>query len=161
MPSFRCRYCGRFFRPDPRKRGRSRQKTCGREACRRKHQRRKNAAWAKRHAGYGKSRRVKTRAWAKAYPDYWKRYRREHPEYARRDNRRRVGAKKRARRSAKQTVIREKLVEKLLAVREIGVKRSAKQTVMARRVEALVEALVWKERAAKQEGMGMGAAPGG
>jgi hypothetical protein len=156
MASFRCRYCGRCFRPDPRKRGRSPQKTCGREACRRKHQRRKNVEWRKRHPGYGKSRCAKTRAWAKAYPDYWKRYRSEHPEYARRDNRRRVAAKKRARRSAKQTVISQKLVEKLLAVKEIGPERSAKQTVMARRVEALVEALVWKERAAKQSLIALG-----
>jgi len=150
MAVFRCRYCGRFFRPDPRKRGRSPQKTCGRAACRRTHQRRKYQSWAKRHPDYGKSRRLKVQAWAKAHPSYWQRYRRLHREYALRDNRRRRQAARRALRSAKQTVISNILVEKLLAVKRIRPKRSAKQTVIARRVDALVDALVWREGSAKQ-----------
>ena len=88
MAQLRCPYCGRFFRPDPRKCGRSRQKTCGRKPCRQAHQRRKYRNWIKRHPGYEKTRKLKQRAWAKGYPDYWRLYRRNNPGYAHRDNKR-------------------------------------------------------------------------
>lgn len=153
MAAHRCRYCGRFFRPHPRKRGGSPQKTCGRDPCRRANERRRLREWIGRNPGYQASRRPKTRAWARAYPDYWRRYRRKHRDYARRDNLRRSAAIRRGRRSAKQTVIREILVEKLLAVKRIRPRCSAKQTVMTRRVDALVDVLVWRERSAKQSVM--------
>jgi hypothetical protein len=159
--TFRCRYCGRFFRPDPRKRGRSRQKTCGRQACRQANERRRYAEWIKRHPGYEKTRRLKRQGWAKGYPGYWRRYRREHPEYRQRDNERRRVVKQRARRAAKQTARREILVEKLLAVKRLRPLRSANQTVIARRVEALVDVLVWRERSAKQSLMGWMASAAG
>ena len=151
MATPRCRCCGRFFRPDPRKRGgASKQRTCGRKSCRKIQQRRKQQDWIRRHPGYGKTRRLKIRGWAKAYPDYWRRYRRKNRSYAQRDNQRRRKAKQSALRAAKQTVIREILVDKLLAVKAPLPEKAAKQTVIDRRVDALVDVLVWKARSAKQ-----------
>ena len=161
MAANRCRVCGQYFRPDPRKRGWNKQKTCARERCRLIQQRRKYQDWIKRHPGYQASRRLKVRGWAKAYPDYWQRYRRGHPGYVERDNRRRLAAKGRARRSAKQTVRRRILVEKLLAVKALEPERSAKQTVIARRVDALVDVLIWQHGSAKQSVIGPEAGPAG
>ena len=162
MTASRCRCCGRFFRPDPRKRGgASKQRTCGRRACRKTQQRRKYQDWIRRNPGYGKTRRLKVRGWAKAYPDYWRGYRRKNRSYAQRDNERRRKAKRAALRAAKQTVIREILVEKLLTVKARGPGKAAKQTVIDRRVDALVDVLVWEARSAKQSLIGAGACPGG
>lgn len=150
MAAFRCRCCGRFFRPDPRKRGRNRQKTCGRQACRRRHKQRNNQSWARRHPGYGKSRKLKIRAWAKAHPDYWQRYRAGQPAYQDRERQRMRSKRSRLRRVAKQAVIGQITVEKLLAVKRIRPKSVAKQAVIARRVDALVDVLIWREAVAKQ-----------
>ncbi|MFA6318983.1 MAG: hypothetical protein WC943_16355 [Elusimicrobiota bacterium] len=161
MASFRCRYCGRFFRPDPRKRGKSKQKTCGSQACRRMHQKRKRQDWVKRHPGYDASRRLKIQGWSKAYPDYWQRYRRAHPDYVEQDNLRRWKAHRKVRCAAKQTVRRQILVEKLLAVKVQRPKTAAKQTVIARRHNALVDLLVWNEQAAKQRVIALEGPAGG
>jgi hypothetical protein len=150
MAAFRCRCCGRFFRPDPRKRGRSPQKTCGRRACRREHKRRNNQSWAMRHPGYGKSRKLKIRAWAKVRPDYWQGYRAVHPDYKERERQRMRSKRSRLRRVAKQAVIGRITVEKLLAVKRIRPESVAKQAVIARRVDALVDVLIWRETVAKQ-----------
>ena len=150
MAAFRCRYGGRFFRPDPRKRGGNREKTWGGEGCRREHRRRSNQSWAKRHTDYGKSRRLKVRGWAKAYPDYWQRYRAGQPAYQERERQRMRSKRNRLRRVAKQAVIGQITVEKLLAVKRIRLKSVAKQAVIARRVDALVDVLIWREAVAKQ-----------
>lgn len=157
----RCRCCGRFFRPDPRKRkGRNKQRVCGRELCRRTHQRRRKQDWERRHPDRGKSRRLKVRGWAKGYPDYWRRYRAEHPAYRERERLRQRRQRARLRRVAKPTVTREILVEKLLAVKGPTPGRVANPTVIARRMAALVDVLVWRERVAKPDLMGKGASPG-
>ena len=161
MAASRCRYCGRFFRPDARKRGRSRQKTCGGEPCRRANERRRWREWMGRNPGYGSGRGQKVRAWSKAYPGYWRRYRAQHPAYREGERLRMRRKRARALRVAKQTVRRKIFVEKLLMVRQIGPKIVAKQTVMARRVDALVEALVWRESVAKQSLIALAPAPGG
>ena len=164
MAAFRCRYCGRFFRPDPRKRGgSSRQKSCGQDRCRRERQRRKWQDWAKRHPDYRKSAggRNKVKGWAKTYPDYWRRYRAEHPAYAQREKQRMSRRRRQLHRVAKQTVRRNILVEKLLAVKRLQPKSVAKQTVIARRVDALVDVLIWKEGDAKPSLIGSGAATAG
>lgn len=159
MAGHRCRYCGRFFRPDPHKRGKSKQKTCGRGPCRRANERRRRREWVARHPGYDAGRRLKIRAWASAYPDYWHRYRAKAGAYRERERQRMRSRRRRLRRVAKQTVIGRILVEKLLAVKRAGPKTVAKQTVMSRRVDALVDALVWKERVAKRSVMA-GGGPG-
>jgi hypothetical protein len=161
MAANRCRVCGRYFRPDPRKRGWNKQRTCGRDSCRQEQSRRKYQDWIKRHPGYQASRRLKVRGWAAAYPNYWRQYRRGHRQYTDRDNQRRLASKKRSQRSAKQTVRRGILVEKLLAVKGFRAGGSAKQTVIARRVDALVDVLIWREGSAKQSLIGGRAGPGG
>ena len=160
MAAFRCPYCGRFFRPDPRKRGLSPQRTCGGKACRRKNERRRWREWIRRNPGWAAGRRPKVRVWSKVYPDYWRRYRAKHAAYREREAARMRRKRAGLRRVAKQTVRRGILVDKLLTVKAMGPKSVAKQTVMARRVEALVDALIWRERVAKQSLMGQGAAAG-
>jgi len=125
----RCVVCGRRYRPDPRT-ART-QKACPRRSCRAECVRRKNASWLKRHPLYGKSRRLKIRAWAKAYPDYWRFYRAAHLEYRIREMRRMSTKRREARRVAKQTAI-------------------------SRRLDGVVEYLLWREAVAKQTAMAPG-----
>ena len=135
-----CPYCGRPYLPDPRTA--KTQKACARPRCRRARQRQNWRRWSKLHPGYAASRQAKTRAWARAYPDYWSRYRAAHRAYARRDNRRRTEAMRRARCSAKQITMRTVVVEKLRALEALDPPvRSAKQTAMARRVDAIDDCL--------------------
>lgn len=159
MAALRCRYCGRFFRPDARKRGLSKQKTCGRAPCRRANERRRWREWMGRNPGWTAGRQGKIRAWSKAYPDYWRRYRAKHPAYREREGLRMRRRRGRLRRVAKQTLRRQILVDKLLAVKRIRPKTVAKQTVIARRVEALVDVLIWNAGVAKPSLMGRGAGP--
>jgi len=102
------------------------------------------------HPTYGESRRSKVRAWAAAV-QYWPRYRQAHPEYTERDNRRRRRAYRRSALSAKQittaAVTRRKLQD-LTAMKEPA--SSAKQIAIDRRVDHVVDFLVWKEHSAKQ-----------
>jgi hypothetical protein len=150
MAVFRCRYCGRFFCPDPRKRGRSKQKTCGRQNCRRKNERRRWREWIRRSPGWTAKRQKKVRDWGTAYPHYWQRYRANSPAYREREKLRMRRKRAGVRRVAKQTLRRDILVEKLLTVKRMGSRSVAKQTVITRRVDALVDALIWKEAVAKQ-----------
>ena len=72
------------------------------------------------------------------------------------------GAARRARKgcAAKQTAIREIAVEKLRRIRSGEPEGAAKQTAIARRVEAVVEFLIWKESAAKHRDIALGAGHG-
>lgn len=152
MKQSRCRYCGRWFHPHA-----PGQKACPREGCRRARQREKLQSWRKRHPGFAKKWRPKVQAWAKAYPDYWQANRRRNPAYVERDNRRRRAAHRRARRAANDTGVREIFVEKLRTVIAGDPSGAANDTGAARRVEGVVEALIWRECAANRYRM----APGG
>ena len=144
----RCRYCGRWFRPDPRLG--KRQVSCGSPSCRRAHTRGKVALWRRRHPEYVQAARPTIQAWAFNYPDYWKHRRKTRPEYARRDNARRRASHLKAKSAANVTAIADSFVEKLLTVRKIGAENAANVTAILRRTEGLVDALIWKERAAKR-----------
>jgi len=85
-------------------------------------------AWNKKHPGHDHSRRVKTQAWAKVFPDYWQRYRATHPDYAERE---------RKRMRAKRGKIR----------------RVAKQDAWDRRVDGVLDYLIWKEGVANQDAL--------
>lgn len=148
-----CRYCGRKFRPDPRAVGN--QRCCGREPCRRERRRRKWQSWIKRHPDYRKAadQRNKTKAWSKTYPDYWRQYRAANAEYRERERRRMVAKRRRARRVAKQAGIGKIAVGKLRKIESRGPKTVAKQTGIARRLDGVVQFLLWKEAVAKQTGM--------
>ena len=119
----RCQFCGCWYKPDPRTA--QFQKACGKKGCREERRRQKIQNWTTRHPDYQSYRRAKVRAWA-AETNYWKHYRASHPEYVIRDNRRRVLSRKR-------------------------LKLSAKQTAIDRRVDGLIDLLIWKELSAKQK----------
>jgi len=106
------------------------------------------------------ARRVKVCEWAQEYPDYWRGYRRSHPDYVGRDNLRRRKSRGKAKRAAKQTAIREISVEKLRKILSDAPLSAAKQTPIARRVEGVVDFLIWKECAAKQRVIDPDAGPG-
>ena len=155
VPPKRCAYCGDGFRPDPRTA--KHQKSCGRSACRRARRRQKQRHWRARNPDYERSRLVKRQVWAKAYPDYYRQYRAAHPEYAVRDNLRRVAARRRQKVSANVTALRQVVVEKAA---RLGAPRqpvlSANVTALSRRVEAIEDCLlstVAAVVAAKQTGM--------
>ena len=137
-----CRYCGRWFLPDPRVG--KRQKRCFLEECRRAENRRKRRKWIAGHPEEKAERKVKARTWAYAYPHYWKHYRQTHPDYCSRDNARRAASLRKERCSAKITSMREVAVEKLrLIQREVPVDYSAKITERDRRVDGIVDYLFW------------------
>ena len=150
----RCRFCGRWYTPDPRTA--HFQKSCTNKSCRKQRQLQKNRNWAARYPDYHAYRGAKIREWA-ARTQYWKRYRASHPEYARRDNKRRVLAHKRLKLSAKQTTIRKITVEKLNSIRKSDPVLSAKHTAIDRRVDGLIDLLIWKELSAKQTNIASGA----
>ena len=108
----------------------------------------------------GTSRKAKVRAWAQAYPGYWRAWRAENAAYREREALRMRRKRAGLRRVAKQTLRRESLVEKLLAVKRLRPRGVAKQTVIARRVEALTDALIWSETVAKHRVMGVRAESG-
>jgi len=147
-----CLQCDRSFQPDTRIG--DAQRTCSREACQRMRKRAKLRRWRVLHPDRAQSHPSKARAWAKAFPDYWQQYRREHPDYRAHDNERRRQARRRARRAAKETLIADisrRKLEALEALQSPDV--SAKETPIDRRVEVVVDYLVWKERAAKESPM--------
>jgi hypothetical protein len=120
------------------------QKTCGKPACQLAWRRRRWQCWAKLKPWLIKSeaRRTKMRAWAKAYPNYSQGYRASHPQYVARDNLRRVEGRRRAKLSAKQTAIRQVVVEKLRALEALKpAEVAAKQTPILRRMDAMQDCL--------------------
>lgn len=92
----RCAYCGQRFQPD--RRVRRVQKACPRKKCRLARKREANRKWARVNADAGRARKL--REWAKRYPNYWQCWRAAHPEYRKRERRRRLA---RRRRVANQT----------------------------------------------------------
>jgi hypothetical protein len=143
----RCLFCGHWYEPDPRTA--HFQKACGRASCRKERRRQKNRNWAARYPGYHSYRGAKIREWA-ARTAYWKRYRQSHPEYVRKDTKRRILARKRLKVSAKQTTIHQITVDKLNSIRKHELVLSAKHTAMDRRIDSLIDLLIWKEVSAKQ-----------
>ena len=146
----RCRQCGRRFRPHPQTA--YKQKTCSRKACQRqRHLQGCRVDHAKRPER-DRKRRDKIRAWARGYPNYWQRYRQRHPSYRERDNARRRRAYRRAVFSAKRDESRQNAVERLRRIRAMASgSSSAKPDVCDRRVEKVIDFLVWKEFSAKPD----------
>ncbi len=145
----RCRQCRKRFRPHPQTA--YKQKTCSRRRCQ-KHRHRKNCRVDhKKNPERDRKRHPKVRAWAKAYPNYWQRYRARHASYRTHDNARRRRAYRRAILSAKRDEWRRNAVEKLRHIKTLARGLSAKPDVCDRRVDKLIDFLVWKERSAKPE----------
>lgn len=150
--------CGKEFTPDPRVG--HRQCVCSRKKCQKERKRKEWRRWAMRNR---EVRRLKLRQWAQAYPHYWRARRLKNEEYRRREKARKRKARKRAKRAAKQSQIKGQNIERLQALRQMGkgAQNAAKQSQTARRVEAVVEYLFWRENAAKHIHMaGAGACVG-
>ncbi len=149
IPRKRCRICHQWFSPHPRTA--TLQKTCSRDSCQKKRRCLTNQHWRMRHPDYDHSRPHKIRAWAKTYPNYWSHYRATHPDYVARDNRRRRSSQKERRCSAKQDAIRQIAVGKLQSIPAVATETSAKQDPILRRLNGVVEYLLWKEMSANQD----------
>lgn len=148
MSEKRCPYCARQY--EPYGRAAERQKHCGLSECRRKHKRARDRAWRQKDAEWRKARQMKVRDWARER-QYWQRWRFKHPEYRRREALRM--RRKRAQAVAKQEVLLSDPVGYLKRIRYgrqmTGV---AKQDVLARRLDEVLEYLIVRERVAKQDG---------
>lgn len=153
MAQKRCRYCGRWFHPHA-----SEQKACPRERCRLARKRDKLRSWRNRHPGHAKKWGPKVRAWADGYPAYWVQWRAGHAAYREREKLRMRAKRRRDRIVANDTGAREILVEKLRAVVATEPPGVANDTGRDRRVEALVEVLVWREAVANRNRMAPGTA---
>lgn len=105
--------------------------------------------WRTLHPKHTAAYRPKVRAWAKAYPDYWRQYRKNNRVYAERDNKRRRRAHREARRAANVTAIASIFRRKLQDLTSLRSPESAANvTLMDRRINGIVDYLVWRDRAA-------------
>lgn len=142
MREKRCAYCGQNYQPYVR--AVKRQRHCGASACRRKHKRARDRVWRSQDAEWRQARQVKVREWARER-QYWKRWRAEHPEYRRLQALRMK--QKRAEAVAKQEVLRSDPLGYLKRIgsesRPSGV---AKQDLLARRLDEILEYLILRER---------------
>ena len=96
MAKPRCVFCRRWYKPYPAQA--TRQQTCGRAYCRRQLKQVLNRVWERRHDAACRAEvNLALRVWAKGFRDYWRHYRRTHPAYVARDNKRRARALRRRR----------------------------------------------------------------
>ncbi len=79
-----CEECGRRF--TPRKKA-SRQRLCGREACRRNRRRNWQRAKLRQDPDYRANQATAQQQWLQEHPEYWREYRKRHPEYSQRNTR--------------------------------------------------------------------------
>jgi len=148
----RCEICHTWFSPNPRT-YRS-QRCCSNIECQKKRKARTKKNWWKKNPDYNKGRKTKIQKWAAGYPGYWQKYRQTHPNYVRKDIKRRCNRYKRDKISAKQDLIRKISVEKLKSIKKIKPYFSAKQDPIQRRQDGILEYLYWKESSAKQDRIG-------
>lgn len=144
----RCKLCHEWFTPDPRTA--KFQRCCTKPECQRERSHSAVRRWWQRNPGYNKSRAAKTSAWAKAYPNYWRKYRREHPDYAKNERQRMRSVRRQAKNVAKQNAIAQISLEKLESIRDLRPNFVAKQNAIHRRVNGILDYLFWKESVAKQ-----------
>ena len=152
----RCQFCRNWFPPDPRT---EHQITCTDPLCRKQRKAAANKAWRLRNPGYDKSRADKKSAWARERV-YYPNYRRAHPDYAARDNKRRRKAHKARKCAANQATRREIAVGRLESLCTISPDFAANQDAIARRVEVLADYLFPEERAANRNSTDCGPASG-
>jgi hypothetical protein len=79
----RCPYCLRLFIPDPRRK--ERQATCGRQECRRKRKRQSDKQWRSQHPDYFHGIYQQQEEAYGTRAEYKKQYRRQNPDYVRRN----------------------------------------------------------------------------
>jgi hypothetical protein len=138
-----CAFCQCRYKPDPRTY--RHQLACSKLRCRRKRKSHANQKWIKKQPDYGRYRTKKIHSWARSFPNYWQEYRRNHPEYTKRDNRRRALAMKKARRALRQNMRMEKIVQILKSFPRFQPKDVFKQTNFDPRVDAILEYIALRE----------------
>ena len=79
-----CPYCGEQYTPYIR--AVKTQKSCDKDACRKKSKREAQKSWLKDNPGCYRGRYVNVKRWLAEHPGYLRRYRAAHPEYVRQDN---------------------------------------------------------------------------
>ena len=79
----RCPFCHRLFIPNPRVK--ERQNTCGRQECRREQKRRLDEQWRSQNRDYFRGVYPQQKQAYGTRAEYRKRYRKEHPDYVRRN----------------------------------------------------------------------------
>jgi len=110
--------------------------------------------WRALHPDHVKVHAQRNRAWVKAHPKYWRRYRRNHAAYYRQDLLRRRRAYKAMRSSANEIAIAEISRRKLKALEALQDQdSSANETSIPRRIELVVDYLVWRARSANEIAM--------
>ena len=151
-----CLICRMTFAPDHRAPG---QKVCSRKACQRE---RKRRTWRRSSARRRNKRRIALWNWAQGRPAYWRDWRKNNSDYRQREIKRMRGKRACLRRVAKPIQIRRLYVERLKALKawRPDQKNVAKPTQIARRLEDLVECLIWRANVAKPIEIEVGTAPG-
>lgn len=140
IPKKRCKQCHRWFSPYPRKK--DIQETCSRRACQKERHRQACEAFHQDNPDYDKGARPKKRS---RPVSYWRWYRQTHPDYRRRDNARRGCSRKKARRAATRDALRQISLEKLRSIQAQEPESAATRDALDRRVDGLLDFLVWKE----------------
>lgn len=135
----RCKFCHQWFLPDCRTC--RKQYCCSTETCQKKRKSLTDKNWFLRHPSYEKSRTSKKRAWAWCYPFYWKKWRKEHPEYVYRDNRRRSSNYKTNKLSARLDPIIEFTLNKPLSMLSCIQKLSVRQDMIYRQIKSISQNL--------------------
>jgi len=144
----RCLVCRRWFAPRVQN---PQQKTCSEGLCQKSRRRKACLVWNKKHPHNDHARGGKTRAWAKVFPDYWQRYRAAHRDYAGRERARMRAKRRKLRRVAKQDAWRQIAVDRLITIAASPLENVAKQDAWDRRVDGVLDYLIWKEDVAKQD----------
>lgn len=153
----RCAHCRHWFQPDSRHA--ADQAFCSRPGCR--HQSRLASHrkwWTKEGRECDKTRAGKHKAWARQ-TGYQRRYRAEHPTYVLRDNARRRQAHQAARRAVNQDMTRKISVGRLRDIQVLRPENAVNQDTIHRRVEKIVDSLLWKEGAVNQDSTDLACAP--
>jgi hypothetical protein len=78
----KCKACGGHFAPRPQN---SNQQFCSKPECQRERKRRWQKHKRATDADYRENQARARQQWAQRHPDYWRRYRRDHPDYAARN----------------------------------------------------------------------------
>jgi hypothetical protein len=157
IPKNRCTHCHDWFRPDPRCiKG---QKFCSKPECRRQSRLESHRRWWEKNGReLDEARASKHREWARK-TDYQRTYRLEHPEYVQQDNERRRRAHEALRSAVNQDMRREMSVGKLRDIQALSDGDAVYQDMILRRVDGIVDYLLWKEDAVNQDSTDLAATP--
>ena len=143
IPKKRCVHCLRWFKPyAPR---RHIQQYCSRRSCQRERHRQACQVFYRDDPRCDDKRREKIRSWARQYPDYWREYRATHGAYRERERQRMRAKRGQAVRVATRDVWSQIAVEKLRDIQAQAPDFVAKRDVCDRRVDKVLDYLIWKE----------------